>query len=108
LLSEIRPQAATQAGITLIAIVHAYENIAAGLGSAALMVYLMRLCDVAHKATHFAIGSAIMSIGATFLGGFGGFVVEWIGYTGLFLCGFAAAVPSMLMLFWVPMYENQS
>lgn len=106
LLSELRPQAATTSGIAFIAIIHAYENIAAGMGTAVLMVYLMRLCSAQYKAAHFAIGSAIMSVGATLIGGFGGIFVEAFGYTALFVVGFIAAIPSMAMLFLIPMHES--
>jgi len=106
LLALLKPAANTHAGITLIAIIHAYENIAGGLGSAALMVYLMRLCNPRYKAAHFAIGTAIMSLGATLIGGFSGIIVEKIGYMNLFILSFAAAIPSMLLLFWVPLHEE--
>lgn len=105
-LSEGRPSAATAAGITFIAAVHAYENIAAGLGTAALMVYLMRLCNPQFKAAHFAIGSAIMSLGSTLIGGFGGIIVEQFGYSNLFIFGFFATIPAMLLLFFIPMHED--
>lgn len=108
LLSETRPQATTAAGLSLIALIYAYENIAAGLGTPALMVYLMRLCNAKYKAAHFAIGSAIMSLGATFIGGFGGIIVEKMGYTSLFIMGFAAAIPSMIMLFFIPLDEENA
>jgi PAT family beta-lactamase induction signal transducer AmpG len=106
LLSEFRPQAVTAKALAFIAAVHGYENIAAGLGTAALMVYLMRLCSQKYKAAHFAIGTAIMTLGSTFIGGFSGIIVEMVGYTKLFILGFVAAVPSMLLLFFIPMHEN--
>lgn len=106
LLAILKPAANTHAGITFIAIIHAYENIAGGLGSAALIVYLMRLCNPQYKAAHFAIGTAIMSLGATFIGGFSGIIVEKIGYANLFILSFTAAIPSMLLLFWIPMHEE--
>ena len=105
-LSEGKPSASTLGGISLIALVHAYENIAGGLGSAALTIYLMRLCSPKFKAAHFAIGTAIMSLGSTVVGGFGGLIVEKVGYTNLFLLGFAAAIPSILLLFWVPLADT--
>ena len=107
LLSELLPQASTLSGITLIAVIHGYENVAAGLGTAALMIYLMRLCSAQYKAAHFAIGTAIMSVGATFIGGFGGLIVEAVGYTWLFVIGFIAAIPSMVMLFFVPLHDGE-
>ncbi len=105
ILSEGRPSASTAIGLIMIALVHAYENLAAGMGSAALTVYLMRLCDLRYKAAHFAIGTAIMSLGSTFIGGFGGLIVEKIGYTGLFLLGFLATIPSMALLVRVPLKD---
>lgn len=107
ILSEGRPQASDTVGVILIAIVHGYENIASGLGSAVLMIYLMRLCTPQFKAAHFAIGTAIMSLGSTFIGGFGGIIVEKLGYTNLFLFGFASTIPSMALLFWLPLKEKE-
>ncbi len=106
LLAVYKPQATSFNGVMLIAAVHAYENIAAGLGNASLMVYLMRLCSAKFKAAHFAIGTAIMSLGSTFIGGFSGLIVERIGYTNLFITGFIAAIPSVILLFWIPMHEE--
>jgi PAT family beta-lactamase induction signal transducer AmpG len=96
------PSPATTLGLLTIAFVHGYEQVASGLGNAVLVVYLLRTCKAEFKASHYAIGSAIMSLAATLFGGFGGVIVERIGYLGLFLLGFAASVPSMLLLFWVP------
>lgn len=106
LLAWLRPQATTTDGLILIAIIHAYENVAAGLGNATLMVYLMRLCNVKFKAAHFAIGTAIMSLGSTLVGGFSGVIVENIGYMNLFILGFIAAIPSMILLFFIPLHEE--
>lgn len=106
LLAWLKPVASTPDGITLIAIIHGYENIAAGLSNVTLMIYLMRLCKVEFKAAHFAIGSAIMSLGANVLGGFSGIIVEQIGYTHFFMVSFFASIPAMIMLFWLPMHER--
>lgn len=106
ILSVYKPQAATTSGLVLIAVIHAYENIAAGLGNAVLMIYLMRLCSAKYKAAHFAIGTAIMSLGSTVIGGFSGVIVENIGYTNLFILSFCAAIPSIIFLFWLPLHEN--
>jgi MFS transporter, PAT family, beta-lactamase induction signal transducer AmpG len=107
-LAYFRPQAATTEGLVLIAAVHGYENIAAGLGNVALMIYLMRLCAVEFKAAHFAIGSAIMSLGANVIGGFSGIIVEHFGYVHLFIAGFCAAIPSMVLLGFIPLHEPQN
>lgn len=106
LLAYLKPSAADTNGMILIAIIHAYEYLAAGLGNIVLMIYLMRLCNPQFKAAHYAFGSAIISLGATFIGGFGGVIVEFMGYMNLFIMAFAAAVPSIIMLFWLPLHEK--
>jgi PAT family beta-lactamase induction signal transducer AmpG len=101
-LAAWRPDPRTAQGIGRIAGIHTYEMIAAGLGNSVLVVYLMRTCRSEYKAAHYAIGSALMSLGGTVLGGFGGIVVEQIGYIGLYLAGFALAIPGMLLIPWIP------
>ncbi len=106
LLAWLKPSAATTDGIVTIALIHGYENIAAGLSNVTLMIYLMRLCKQEFKAAHFAIGSAIMSLGANVLGGFSGIIVEQIGYVNFFMLSFFASIPAMIMLFWLPQHER--
>ncbi len=101
-----RPMATTLPGLILIAGVHCYEQMAAGLGNAVLIVYLLRTCKPEFKASHYAIGSAIMSLFSTFFGGFGGVLVEKMGYLRLFILAFLASLPAMTLLFWVPIREE--
>lgn len=104
-LAWARPDAATSGGVAVIAAVHGYEQIAAGLGHAVLIVYLMRTCRPEFGAAHYAIASALSSLAGTVLGGFGGLIVESIGYVGLYLVAFAAALPGMALLPFVPLHE---
>ena len=105
-LAWAKPSAATTAGITTIAVIHGYEQIAAGLGSAALLVFLLRTCKPEFKAAHYAIGSAIMSLFATFFGGFGGRMVEWMGWESYFILAFVATLPGMALLPFVPLHDD--
>jgi MFS transporter, PAT family, beta-lactamase induction signal transducer AmpG len=107
-LAWARPSPATWQGILTIAMVHGYEQIASGLGSAALLVFLLRTCQREHKAAHYAIGSAIMTLFATFLGGYGGRAVEIMGWVNYFSLALAATVPSMLLLPFVPLEERHA
>ncbi len=107
-LAYALPNPATTAGILIIAVVNGYEQFAAGLGTAVLIVFLMGKCQPEFKAAHYAIGSAIMSLGGTIMGGFGGVFVEHYGYLNLFLLGFVASVPSMLLLFIIPLERRTS
>jgi len=104
-LAWAKPQATVFGDFTIIGILHGYEQFAAGLGNAALTVFLLYTCKPEYKAAHYAIGSAIMSVGATFIGGFTGLIVEKIGYTNLFIISFFATLPSMLLMFRLPLEE---
>jgi PAT family beta-lactamase induction signal transducer AmpG len=105
-LAYAKPDPQTTAGIVTIAFVHGYEQIAANLGNAVLLVYLLGTCKPEFKAAHYAIGTAIMSIPSRVIGGFGGQIVESIGYLQFFILAFIVSLPSMLLLFWVPIKEE--
>jgi PAT family beta-lactamase induction signal transducer AmpG len=105
-LSYSKPDPTTFAGISSIAFVHAIEQIAAGLGSSALLVFLLTTCSKNFRATHYAIGSAIMSIPGTIIGGEAGRIVESIGYTNLYILAFVLALPGMFLIPFVPIREE--
>jgi PAT family beta-lactamase induction signal transducer AmpG len=107
-LAWLKPDASTAEGLGIIATIHAYEQVAAGLGNAVLVVYIMRVCNPRFKAAHYAIGSAIASLGGTVFGGVAGLLVEQIGYMNLYIVAFAAALPSMALLFVLPMPPEQT
>ncbi len=105
-LSMYKPDASTTMGVAIIAVIHGIEQIAAGLGSAALLVFLLTTCSQNYKATHYAVGSAIMSIPGTIIGGQGGVIVEAIGYTNLYILAFVSSIPGMCLIPFVPMKEE--
>ena len=105
-LSIVKPDPSTVNGLGIIAVIHGIEQIAAGLGSAALLVFLLTTCSQSYKATHYAVGSAIMSIPGTIVGGEGGRIVEAYGYTGLYILACIAAIPGMCLIPFVPMKEE--
>ncbi|MFC2172638.1 MFS transporter [Acidobacteriota bacterium] len=76
-LAYFRPTADSGTGaLVIITAVAVYEQLAASLGFPILMVFIMRTCFPEFKATHFAIGTAIMSIGSTLFGATGGAIIE--------------------------------
>ncbi len=97
-LSVAQPDPASFWGIGAIAAVHGVEQIAAGLGSAAFLVFLLSTCSKQYRATHYAIGSAIMSIPGTIIGGEAGRLVELIGYTNLYILAFVLSIPGMCLI----------
>jgi PAT family beta-lactamase induction signal transducer AmpG len=62
----------------------------------------MSLCSREFKAAHYAVGTAVMSLGATVIGSLGGVIVEQVGYVWLFTISFFAALPSLGLLCWLP------
>ena len=98
-----KPLATTFNGLMTIASVYTYEQFASGLGGAVLIVYILRTCKPEFKASHYAVGSAIMSLFSTFFGGLGGRIVESMGYLNMFLLAFSLTIPAMGLIFVAPM-----
>jgi PAT family beta-lactamase induction signal transducer AmpG len=105
-LAWVHPDPRATSGLGLIAVILAYEQFAGGLGNGVIMVYAMRICKPAHKAAHFAIATAMQSLAGTLCGGFGGVIVERVGYMWLFVLAFVAALPSMGCLIFLPLHEH--
>lgn len=78
------------------------EEFGAGLGTAVLMVFLMQKCQAAHRATHFAILTALMSLSFTIAGSVSGFLAERLGYAAYFGFTFLATLPMMALGLFVP------
>lgn len=95
-LAFARPGLSAIIGIVLV------EQIIAGIGTAGLMVFLMRRCHGAYKASHFAIASALMSVGTTVAGLVSGKLATRYGFPVFFLIAFAAAIPGMILAWFVP------
>lgn len=78
------------------------EQFVAGIGTAAFMVFIMRRARGAHKATHFAIATALMSVATTAVGSASGFLAGAVGFFAFFLLAFAASLPGVALARWVP------
>jgi len=78
------------------------EQLVAGVGSAAFMVFLMRRASGAYKASHFAIASALMSLATTGVGTASGYLAERVGFTAFFAVAFAASLPGVALSRFVP------
>ena len=94
--------AAVRPGATGVWAVAVAEQLAAGVGDSALAVFLMRRCAKEHKAAHFAMASALMSVTATVAGVSSGYLVERLGYPVFFALAFAASLPGLVLAWLVP------
>ncbi|MFO0589716.1 MAG: MFS transporter [Polyangiaceae bacterium] len=91
LLAILRPSFA------VIAFAVSVEQLIAGLGNAALLVFLMRVAEGPHKTAHFAIGSAFMTIPMTLVGLVSGDLAQGLGFARFFLVAFLIAIPGALL-----------
>jgi PAT family beta-lactamase induction signal transducer AmpG len=76
----------------------AIESFTDGLGSAALLAFLMRLCDKEWAATQYALLSAVFSLTRPIFGAPSGFAAEAMGYTGWFVATFFLSFPAFAFL----------
>ena len=109
LLNTGNPAPAAIGGNNLLAVVcvHAFDQFAGGLGTAVLVVFLMRLCRPRFKAAHYAIGTALMSFSGLYAGVLSGFLAAWAGYGYFFAISFLLSLPGMGLIFFIPLTENQ-
>ncbi|MDA8419344.1 MAG: hypothetical protein M0Z90_09970, partial [Desulfobacteraceae bacterium] len=95
--------AATPALLTAIAAAHGLDQLAAGLGTAVLMTFLMRICQPEFKASHYAIGTGLMGLTGLYAGLASGFLTHWLGYGYFFGLSFLLSLPGLLLVFFLPL-----
>jgi PAT family beta-lactamase induction signal transducer AmpG len=74
------------------------ENFFQGMGTAALVAYLMSLSSPRFAATQYALLSSFMAFGRDWLTAPAGKLAEQVGWPGFFLRTMAMAVPGLLLL----------
>jgi PAT family beta-lactamase induction signal transducer AmpG len=79
-----------------------FEQLAAGIGAAAHVVFLMQRCRAAFSATHYAFATAVVSLGSTISGFISGPINEAVGHPLFFTIAFIASWPSLVLVFLVP------
>jgi len=77
------------------------ENLASGMGTAALVAYLSALCDIAYTATQYALLSSLTAVARTVLSSYAGFLADALGWPLFFLLTTLAALPGLLLLAWL-------
>jgi len=87
--------------ITALAIVIAVENIASGMGDAALVGYLGYLCNKQFSATQYALLSSASGLFSHSIVMYGGTMVNKMGYDMYFVLTVVMAIPGLLLLFYL-------
>ena len=79
-----------------------FENFASGIGGVCIVAYFSALCDLRFTASQYALISAAASIVGRFLTGTtAGALVENMGYVNFYLLTTVAALPGILLFWWM-------
>lgn len=74
-----------------------------GFGFVGLTLFMMQqIAPGPHQMSHYAFASGIMNLGVMLPGMMSGYVSDWLGYEKFFLYVLLAAVPSLLMTYFIP------
>lgn len=91
LVAELQPP------IWAVSVLTSVEQFAAGVGTAGLTVFILRVARGPHRATHYAVASALMSLATTLLGLGSGFLLEKTGFPLYFSIAFCASIPGVAL-----------
>jgi PAT family beta-lactamase induction signal transducer AmpG len=94
--------AATRPPFAVVCVLSTLEQLAAGIGTAGLTVFILERSRGDHKAAHFAFATALMTVATTIAGSVSGYVVEAVGFASFFAIAFAASVPGVVFARFVP------
>jgi len=87
--------------VGMLAFTIAIENITGGIGSAAFVAYLSRLCNPAFTATQYALLSALAATSRTVLASSGGWFVDRLGWQAFFMIATLICLPALALLAWL-------
>lgn len=75
------------------------DNFAGGMGTAALVAFLMALCKRGEaSATHYAMLSALAAVGRIYVGPSSGYLVEQVGWAHFFEISMLVGLPGLALL----------
>jgi PAT family beta-lactamase induction signal transducer AmpG len=96
LCATLEPISALARGWTYVGIAAEYAS--QGMGTAALLALILRVCDKRYSATQYALLSSLFGFGRTLSGIPSGFLAERLGYSLFFVSCIALAIPGFLVL----------
>jgi len=84
--------------LPLLAGVIAFENLTAGMGTAAFVAFMAALTNRRFTATQYALLSSLMGIPRVIVAAPTGYFADWLGWVAFFLSCTLIAVPGLLLL----------
>ena len=94
-------QAMVGHSVPMLTVTIAVENISGGMGTAAFVVFLSALCNVAYTATQYALLSSFMAFARTVLSAPGGWLADQTDWVTFFVFTTVAAIPGLLLWWWL-------
>lgn len=90
-------------GYDLIALgaVITFENVSAGLGTAAFIGFMASLTDTRFTATQYALLTSFMGMPRVFAAAPTGYMAEAMGWSSFFIVCTLIAVPGLVLLMWI-------
>ena len=83
------------------------ESFTGGLGTAAFLAFLMRICEKRHAAVQYALLSAIFAFSRDVAGAASGWATTRLGYDQYFLMTFFMALPGLFLLPMVSLWVRR-
>ena len=87
--------------IYILTAVIAFENLSAGLGTAAYIGFIASLTDKRFTATQFALLTSFMGMPRVFAAAPTGYMVDAFSWSGFFLFCTLIAIPGILLIVWL-------
>lgn len=85
-----------------LALTQGFENFSSGIGGVVVVAYFSALCDLRFTAAQYALISAAASVvGRVLTGTTAGTLVEEMGYVNFYWLTTVAAVPGILLFWWM-------
>jgi len=84
------------------------EQFAYGLGFTSMMVFMMYVSRGPYKTSHFAISTGFMALGMMLPGFLSGYLQAWLGYLDFFILVICLTIPSLLVIFFIPLQSSES
>lgn len=84
--------------LSVLSFTIALENISGGMGTAAFVAFISRLCHMHYTATQYALLSSLAAVGRTWLSAGSGWVVDQFDWSLFFIISTLLAVPGVLLM----------
>lgn len=84
-----------------------FEDLTSGMGSAAFIAFISKVCNHRYTATQYALLSSLATSGRNIFSVFTGSAVEKMGWESFYISCALIAIPGLVMLFWMKKYQDE-